>query len=88
MKARIVTMFSFALLIGCAPKSGWYEESSEYDRVNKRRVEEFKLQGMDEVKAKQTMIYETYWRNTEIGHRKYEPVEGNDLKDAISRPAP
>lgn len=75
------------LLSGCAQEDSWYETSKNMDAVRSSRIEAFKQQGMDQVRAERTADFESSVRNTEIGGRKFEPIQGEQLKDAINRSA-
>ena len=44
-------------------------------QTKNERIEQFKMQGMDQVTAQKTADFESYWRNTEIGHRGLQPIE-------------
>ena len=87
MNKRWVILPGLLLLAGCAEEPGWYEESSANQREKDIRIEQFKLQGMDQVQAQRTADFETYWRNTELAGRETQPVEGQTLRDVITQPS-
>jgi hypothetical protein len=87
MNARWTILPGLLLLAGCTDEPGWYEESAANQREKDNRIEQFKLQGMDQVQAQRTADFETYWRNTEIAGRDNRPVEGQTLKDVIAQPS-
>ncbi len=77
------------LLAGCGkPKDTWYDDCRNGQDLREVRVEQLMIQGMDEVAASRTFDFEMAVRNTEIGHRKDDPVQGGELKDAVTRTQP
>lgn len=88
MNARWIILPGLLLLAGCSDEPGWYEESTANQREKDIRIEQFKLQGMDQVQAQRTADFETFWRNTEIGNRDTTPVQGQALRDAVTQPTP
>lgn len=83
---RLGLLAAACLVSGCSDQPTWYDESKANQQVKDTRIEQFKIQGMDQVEAQRTADFETYWRNTEIGNRDTRPVEGQMLRDAVSQP--
>lgn len=76
---------SACLLAACEEKPSWHDESVASDKYRTERVEQLKLQGMDEVTAKQRFEYEQAWRNTEnLGRPKDDFRSGTDLQNALN----
>jgi hypothetical protein len=85
---RLGVLATACLAFGCSDQPSWYDESKANQQVKDTRIEQFKIQGMDQVEAQRTADFETYWRNTEIGNRDTTPVQGQALRDAVSQPTP
>lgn len=74
-----------ALLSACDQKPSWHDESVASDKYRKERIEQFKVQGMDEVTAKQRFEYEQAWRNTDnLGRPQDDVRSGADLQNALN----
>lgn len=88
MNARWTLLPGLLLLAGCSDEPDWYDQSKANQAEKDIRIEQFKLQGMDQVQAQRTADFETFWRNTEIGNRDTTPVQGQALQDAVTQPTP
>ena len=84
---RLGILATACLVFGCNDQPSWYDESKANQQVKDTRIEQFKIQGMDQVQAQRTADFETYWRNTELAGRDIRPVEGQTLKDVITQPS-
>ena len=82
----VLGLIAAGLLVGCEQKSTWYDQSVAGTAAKNERIEQFKLQGMDQVTAQKTADFESFWRNTEMMGRNPAAVEGADLQNALSHP--
>ncbi len=82
--------FVAVVLSACSSEPTWYDQSKELKHEKEARVQRLVDQGMDVLKAKQAVDYESMQRNTERGDptkgEGVQPVEGRALQEALSRP--
>lgn len=88
---EIACLAGVAVMVSaCSNEPTWYDKSKDLKHEKEARVQRLVDQGMDVLKAKQAVDYESMQRNTERGDptkgEGVQPVEGRALQEALSRP--